>query len=195
MALLSAKSCLFATTWTEECQPSPSFTISQSLRFAQTHVHWVSDTIRPSHPLLSPSPPALNLSQHQGLFQCWLFASVSQNTGASTSASVLPMNIQDWVPLELTGLISVLPFFGIGMKTALFQSCGHCWVFQICWHVECSTLTASSFRIWNSSAEIPSPPLALFIVMLPKAHLVSHSRMSGPRLVTTPSWLSSSLRH
>ena len=35
-----------------------------------------------------------------------------------------------------------LPFFVLGMKTDLFQSCGHCWVFQICWHVECSTLTA-----------------------------------------------------
>ena len=37
--------------------------------FAQTHVHWVSDAIQPSHPLLPPSSPALNLSQHQGLFQ------------------------------------------------------------------------------------------------------------------------------
>ena len=50
------------------------------------------------------------------------------------------------------------------MKTDLFQSCGHCWVFQICWHVECSTFTASSSRIWNISSGIPSPPLALFIV-------------------------------
>ena len=40
-----------------------------------------------------------------------------------------------------------LPFFGIGMKTDLFQSCGPCWVFQICWHTECSTFTTSSFRI------------------------------------------------
>ena len=40
------------------------------------------------------------------------------------------------------------------------------------------SLTASSFRIWNSSAGIPSPPLALFVVMLPKVHLTSHSRMS-----------------
>ena len=63
-----------------------------------------------------------------------------------------------------------LPFFGIGMKTDLFQSCGHCWVFQICWHIECSTFTASSLRIWNSLTGIPSPPLALFIVWLPKAH-------------------------
>ena len=62
------------------------------------------------------------------------------------------------------------------MKTDLFQSCGHCWVLQICWHTECSTFTAWSFRIWNSSTGIPSPPLALFVVMLPKAHLTSHSR-------------------
>ena len=78
------------------------------------------------------------------------------------------------------------------MKTDLFQSCGHCWVFQICWHVEGSTFPASSFRIWNSSIEMPSPPLALFLVMLPKAHLTSHSRMSGSRWVIIPSWLSGS---
>ena len=87
-----------------------------------------------------------------------------------------------------------LSFFGIGMKIDLFQSCGHCRVFQICWHTECSTLTASSFRIWNISAGIPSPSLALFVVMLPKAHLTLHSNMSGCRWVITPSWLSRSLR-
>ena len=83
-------------------------------------------------------------------------------------------------------------FLGIGMKTDLFQSCGHCWVFQICWHID--TFTVSSFSIWNSSTGIPSPPLALFIVMLPKAHLTWHSRMSGSRWVITPSWLSGSWR-
>ena len=57
-----------------------------------------------------------------------------------------------------------LTFFGIGMKTDLSKTCGHCWVFQICWHIDCNTLTASSLRILNSSAGIPSPPLALFIV-------------------------------
>ena len=80
------------------------------------------------------------------------------------------------------------------MKTDLFQSCGHCWVFQICWHIECSTLTASSFRICTSSAGIPSPPLALFIVMFPEAQLSSHSRMSGSRWVPLPSWFSRSLK-
>ena len=76
--------------------------------FTQTHVHWNSDAIQPSHPLLSPSPPALNLSQHQGLFK-WVsfFASGGQNIGVSASASVFPMNIQDWFPLGWTGWISL----------------------------------------------------------------------------------------
>ena len=52
--------------------------------------------------------------------------------------------------------------------------------------IECSTFTAASFRIWNNSIGIPSPQLALFIVMLPKAHLTSRSRMSGSRWVITP---------
>ena len=87
-----------------------------------------------------------------------------------------------------------LPVFGIGMKTDLFQSCGHCLVFQICCHTEYSTFTASSFRIWNSSTGIPSPPLALIVVMIPKAHLTLHSRMYGSKLVITLSWLSGSWR-
>ena len=86
-----------------------------------------------------------------------------------------------------------LPFFRIGMKIDFFQSCGPRWVFQICWHTECSTFIASSFRIWNSSTGIPSPPIALFVVMLPKALLTWHSRMSGCRWVITISYLSGSL--
>ena len=66
-------------------------------------------------------------------------------------------------------------------------------VFQICWCIECSTFTASSFRILNSSVGIPSRPLSLFAVMLPKAHLTLHSRMSGSRWVITPLWLLESL--
>ena len=81
------------------------------------------------------------------------------------------------------------------MKTDLFQFCGHCWVFQICWHIEGSTFTASTFRIWNRSTGIPSPPLTLLVVMLPKAHLMSHSRMSGSRWVIPILWLSGSWRY
>ena len=57
-----------------------------------------------------------------------------------------------------------------------------------------STFTASSVRIWSRSAGNPSPLLVLFVVMLPKAHLTSHSRMSGSRWVITPLWLSGSSR-
>ena len=93
----------------------------------------------------------------------------------------------------------MIAIFGIAFlwdwnENRSFQSCGHYWVFQICWHIECSTFTESSFRIWNSSTEIPSPPLAFFIVMLPKAHLTSHSRVYGSRCVIIPPWLSVSWR-
>ena len=57
---------LFVTTWTAASQASLSIINSQ---FTQTHVHWISDAIQPCHPLSSPSPPAFNLYQHQGLFQ------------------------------------------------------------------------------------------------------------------------------
>ena len=66
------------------------------------------DAIQPCHPLSSPSPPALNLSQHQGLFQWVLFESGGQSIGASASTSVLPVNTQDWSPLGWTGWISLL---------------------------------------------------------------------------------------
>ena len=73
----------------------------------QTHVHCVGDAIQPSHPLSSPSPPAPNPSQHQGLFQ-WVSASHQvASVGVSASASVLPMNTQDWSPLGWTGWISL----------------------------------------------------------------------------------------
>ena len=76
----------------------------------------------------------------------------------------------------------------------LFQFCGRCWVFEICWYIEWSTLTAPSFRIWNSWTGIPSNPPALFLVMFSKANLTSHSRMSVSRWVITSLWLSGSWR-
>ena len=63
-----AQSC--PTLWDPMDCSTPGFPVHyQLLELAQTHVNWVSDAIQPSHPLLSPSPPAFNLSQHQGLFQ------------------------------------------------------------------------------------------------------------------------------
>ena len=71
----------------------------------QTHVHWVGDAIQPSHPLSSPSPPVFLSFQAPGSFQMSQFSSVS--IGVSASASVLPMNTQDWSPLGWTGWISL----------------------------------------------------------------------------------------
>ena len=94
------KSCLTLCDPTD-CSTPRSPVLHHLPEFAQTHVHWVSDAIQPIHPLSSP-PPALNLSQHLGLFQG--VGSSHQVTNYWTSASVLPMNIQSWFPLGYTGL-------------------------------------------------------------------------------------------
>ena len=70
----------------------------QHPEFTQTHLHWVGDAIQPSHPLLSPSPPALNLSLHQGLFK-WVSSSHQVAKVWSFNFSISPSN-------EYSGLIS-----------------------------------------------------------------------------------------
>ena len=84
----------------------PGFPVHHQLpELAQTHVCRVGDAIQSSHPLSSPSPPAFNLSQYQGLFQ-WV-SSLHQVAKASDSASVFSMNIQGWFPLRKICLISL----------------------------------------------------------------------------------------
>ena len=89
---------------------TPGLSVHHQLpEFTQTHFHWVGDAIQPSHPLSSPSPPVLNLSQHQGLFQ-WVSSS-------HQVAKVLEFqlqhqsfqwtNTQDWSPLGWTDWISL----------------------------------------------------------------------------------------
>ena len=86
----------------------PGFPILHHLpEFAQPHVHCVGNAIQPSHPLSSTSPPTFNLSQRSGSFQMsQVFSRGGQSIGVSASASVLPMNTQDWSPLGWTGWIS-----------------------------------------------------------------------------------------
>ena len=96
------------------CDPmnrsTPGLPVHHQLpEFTQTHVHRVGDAIQPSHPLSSPSPSAPNPSQHQSLFQSQLFTSGGQSIRVSASASVLPMNTQDWSPLGWTDWISCSP--------------------------------------------------------------------------------------
>ena len=76
--------------------------------FTQTHVHWVSDAIQPSHPLSSPSPPASkSFPTSESFPMSQLFTWGGQSIGVSASTSVLPMNTQDWSPLGWTGWISL----------------------------------------------------------------------------------------
>ena len=150
-----------------------------SLAFLMIHQMLATRSLVPL-PFLKPAW----ISRHSWFMYCW-----------SLAWRILSITL---LVCEMSAIVwqfehsLALPLLGIGMKSNLFQSCGHCWVFQICWYIEYSTFTASSFRIWNSSTGIPSPPLGLLVVMLPKAHLTSHSRMSGSRSVITPLWLSGS---
>ena len=100
--------------------PIKSFALSAHL-FPQTMHFWVLD----KSPLLGPG---------RGRPSCNAFSITL--LVCEMSATVLKFEC------SLT-----LPFLGIRMKTDLFHSCGYCWVFQICWHIECSTFIASSFRI------------------------------------------------
>ena len=80
----------------------------QLLEFTQTHVHWVSDAIQPSHPTSAVPFSCLQFFPASGSFQMsQFFTSGGQSIGVSASASVLPMNIQDWLPLGGTGWISL----------------------------------------------------------------------------------------
>ena len=112
----------------------------------------------------------------------WTFGSSWFASCWSLACSILSMTFLAWEMSTTVWWLAhslVVPFLGIGMRVDLFQSCGLCWVFQICWHNECKTLMTSSFRDLNSSAGISSHPLVILTAVLLKAHLTSHSRMSG----------------
>ena len=90
-----------------DCSSSGLPVHHQLLEFTQTHVHWVGDVIQSPPALSSSSCPQSFLAS--GSFpMSWLFTFGGQNIGASTSALVFPMNIQDWFPLGLACLISLL---------------------------------------------------------------------------------------
>ena len=107
--------CSVAKSSPTLCNPMdcnmPGFPVLHYLHeFAQTQVHWVGDSIQQSHPLFLPSSFALSLSQHQGLFQC--ISSLHQVTKVlklQLQHSIFSMNIQGWIPLGLTDLISCCP--------------------------------------------------------------------------------------
>ena len=97
--LLLSSSVMSDSLWPHGLQRARFPVLHYLLEFAQTHVHWVDDAIQPSQSF--PASGSFLMSQ--------LFTSGGQSIGASASTSVLPMNIQGWSPLGLTGLISSFP--------------------------------------------------------------------------------------
>ena len=114
------------------CDPmdcsTPGFPVHHQLpEFTQTHVHRVGDAIQPSHPLSSPSPPAFNLSQHQGLFQ--------RVSSSHQVALVLEFQLQH----QSSQLIFKT---GLGLTGLIFlQSKGFCHSRILCMAFSCWTTT------------------------------------------------------
>ena len=137
----------------------PGFPVRHQLpELAQTHVHRVSDTIQPSHPLSSPSPPTFNLSQHQGLFQ-WV-SSLHQ------VAKVLEFQLQhqsfQWstaCPLHWKAVLTAGPPGKSQGVVLRLQACGHLWQ-------------------WPQESNIPSRPISSLALFCP---LTPHSLISWGR--------------
>ena len=129
------------------CNPmnfsTPGLPVHHQLpEFTQTHVHWVADAIQPSHPLSSPSPPAFNLSQHQGLFK-WVSSSHQVAKVLEFQLNISPSNEHpglvsfrvDWLDLlAVQGILKSLlqhhsskhQFFSI-QPSFWFKSLIHAW--------------------------------------------------------------------
>ena len=147
MTLKLVLSCSLTKSCPTLCDPmdcsTPAFPVLHYLwEFAQTHVHWVGDAIQPSRPLLHPSPPAFNLSQHQGLFQC--VGSYHQ------MAKVLQLQHQSfqWI-------------FRVDFLSVLVQSLSHVWLLVTPWTADwlvcspcCLKDSQSLFQLHTSKASI-----------------------------------------
>ena len=137
----------------------PDFPVLHHLQeFAQTHVYWVDDDIQPSHPLLPPFSSCPQSFPESGSFPVsWLFTSGGQSIGASSSASVLPMNIQGWYPLGLTDLISLLSkrlsrvFFSTTVQKHHFFSTQ-----PSLWGVAILSISSSKSETWKPFINITS---------------------------------------
>ena len=100
---------LYPTLWDPMNRSTPGLPVHHQLpEFTQTHIRWVVDAIQPSHPLSSPSTSCHKSLPAPGSFpMSQLFSWSGQSIGVSASASVLPMNTQDWSPLGWTGWMSL----------------------------------------------------------------------------------------
>ena len=159
-----AQSCLTL------CNPmdysTPGLPVHHQLpEFTQTHVHWVSDAIQPSHPVFPFSSGPQSFPASGSFLMGQFFASGGQTIGVSASTSVLPMNIQDWFPLGGTGWISLQNWRAFGCKTCpvLWEGRERLWKAAMEWEPLRSSFQGPSpllSAIDLYPQEPPLPPLA-----------------------------------
>ena len=99
-----SRSAVSDSLWPHEPQHARPPSPSPTTRAPQTHVHWIRDAIQPSHPLSSPSPPDLNLSQHQGLFK-WISSSHQVAKGLEFQLQHQSFQWTPWTDLLEDGLV------------------------------------------------------------------------------------------
>ena len=128
--MVSYSCCSVAWSCPTLCNPMdcsvPGFPVLYHLlEFAQTHVHWVSDTIQPSYPLSPPPPPAVNISKHQSLFQVsWLFVPGEQESAPRISKEIEVENVwlEDQSEKNIKGLETTETYHIIGNITSVLIS-------------------------------------------------------------------------
>ena len=129
-----------------DCSPLGFPVLHYFPEFAQSHVHWISDAIQPFHPLLSPSPPAFSLSQHEGLFQ--------RVTSLHQVAKVLELQHQSFH--EYSGLISFRVVYGKRHRASMLKPhpFGFLWrLYYIC------VIDWITGQWWSTSSLSPLPGL------------------------------------
>ena len=154
-----AQSCL--TLYNPIDCSTPGFPVLHYLlEFAQTHVHWISDAIQPFHPVVFFSC-SLSFSASEFFPMSWLFASGGQIIGASVSVSVLPVNIQGWFHLGLTGWISLL---SEGLPRVFSSTT--VWKHQF-FGAQCSLWSSSHICTWllKNHAPLSAKRCLLFIIL------------------------------
>ena len=159
----------------------PGLPVHHSLpEFTQTHAHWVSNAIQPSHPLSSPSPPAFNLSQHQCLFK-WVSSSHHVAKVLSFSFNIRPSNEysglislrMDWSALlAVQGTLKSLLEYHPSLEVAPFCSC-----------------SADLLMSWDSIVELPQKaPINVLIKIKMVIQMSKRRKIDTPFMVYNVIW-------
>ena len=156
------------TSWTAACKASLSFIVSQGLPDSWPLSWWCYLSISSSATFFSFSLQSFPAS---GSFpMSCLFASGGQSIGASALASVLPLNIQAWFPLGLTGLISLQGTLKVSTELVTNRSCPLFWVQLLAWRESFCFLSVmdSSLGVWLVFTQLPN----LLQIILSSQHLL-----------------------